>query len=122
MKINIPVAPRTKKNHSRIVMRGKYPKLLPSKQFEEFQDDCFLYLYQYKGLMIDYPINLKCIFYQDANRVVDLCGYLQAIQDILVHYEVLKDDNIRIVQSVDGSRVLTDKKRPRIEIEIERIK
>ena len=121
MKIIIPIAPRTKKNHSRVVMRGKYPKVLPSEQFEEFQEDCFPYLYQYRGLKIDYQINLKCTFYQDANRVVDLCGYLQAIQDILVHYEILKDDNIRIVQSVDGSRVFTDKQSPRVEIEIERL-
>jgi len=45
---------------------------------------------------------------------------LEAIQDILVKYDILKDDNSKIVASTDGSRVLYDKQNPRTEIYIER--
>ena len=54
-----------------------------------------------------------------TRRIVDLVGLLQAVDDILVHYNVIKDDNSRIVQSHDGSRVLYDKGNPRTEIYID---
>ena len=43
--------------------------------------------------------------------------YLKKPQD----QRALADDNYKIVKSHDGSRVLYDKDRPRVEIEIERI-
>lgn len=63
-------------------------------------------------------INLKCVFYRDSRRRCDLVNLLNAIQDILVDCEVLKDDNYSIVSSVDGSRVDYDKENPRVEIVI----
>jgi Holliday junction resolvase RusA-like endonuclease len=53
-----------------------------------------------------------------TRRKVDLVGLLQAVDDVLVHYGVIRDDNSRIVASHDGSRVLYDRERPRTEIEI----
>lgn len=70
---------------------------------------------------IDEPINLKAIFYREANYKSDLVNYMQALQDVLVKAGILKDDNVKIVQSIDGSRVLTDKESPRIEVTIERL-
>ena len=61
---------------------------------------------------------MRCLFYMPTRRVVDLVGLLQAIDDVLVHYGVIQDDNSRIVASHDGSRVLYDKANPRTEIEI----
>lgn len=122
MQILIPIPPRTKKNHSRIVMRRGRPKALPSKQYEEFERNSAEFLLPYRLLNIDYPINLKCLFYQDADRKSDLTGYLQAMQDTLVHYGILQDDNHKIVVSTDGSRVYLDRNNPRVEIEIERVK
>ena len=129
------IAPRTKKNHSRIVtLKNGRRFLRPSKQYEEFEeniiDELFLAKHRFKELgqeidlftlQIDYPINLKCVFYKDKNYKADLCGYLQAIQDCLVKYGVLADDNDKIIKSVDGSRCEVDKENPRIEIEIRRI-
>ena len=42
--------------------------------------------------------------------------------DILVHYGILEDDKKDIVYSMDGSRVLHDKKNPRVEVEISELK
>ena len=68
-----------------------------------------------------YPINLKCVYYRKTKRCVDLNNLLAATCDILKDYGVITDDNYKIVKSVDGSRVLFDKERPRVEIEIERV-
>ena len=115
MKITIPLPPVTKKNHGRLVMAGGKPRLLPSAQFERYQEAAGWYL---KPLGIDGPVNVACRFYMPTRRIVDLVGLLQAVDDVLVHYGVLKDDNSRIVASHDGSRVLLDKEHPRTEIEI----
>jgi len=53
-----------------------------------------------------------------TRRRVDLTNLLEAIDDVLVHYGVLSDDNSSIIVSHDGSRVLYDKARPRTEVTI----
>ncbi|MCM1330433.1 MAG: hypothetical protein NC253_13445 [Ruminococcus sp.] len=116
----IPIAPVTKKNHGRIVMCGKYPKLLPSEAYERYRKSAMPFLkavFRDVGT-VDYPINLKCVFYLDKRRKGDLAGYLQAAQDLLVEAGVLADDNRNIVASVDGSAVLYDKAKPRTEITV----
>jgi Holliday junction resolvase RusA-like endonuclease len=72
---------------------------------------------------INKKLNIKCLFYMsidydNTKAIIDLNGLHQAIDDILVHYGVIEDDNCRIVAGHDGSRVLYDKKNPRTEIEI----
>lgn len=113
--ITIPLPPVTKKNHGRIVWNGGRPKLLPSEQFERYQEAAGWHL---RAVGISEPVNVRCLFYMPTRRVVDLVGLLQAIDDVLVHYGVIQDDNSRIVASHDGSRVLYDKANPRTEIEI----
>ena len=49
---------------------------------------------------------------------VDLTNLQAAIDDILVHYKVIKDDNYSIIVSHDGSRVFYDKEHPRTEVYI----
>lgn len=68
------------------------------------------------------PINLKCLFFVPNRRRRDLCNLLEAIQDILVKYGVLVDDNSEIVAGVDGSRVIYEKGREETVIEIKEIK
>ena len=116
----IPFAPVTKKNHGRIVMCGKYPKLLPSEAYERYEKEAMPLLKINFGACgtIDYSVNLKCVFYLDKRRKGDLAGYLQAVQDLLVSAGILADDNRNIVASVDGSAVLYDKKNPRTEVTI----
>jgi Holliday junction resolvase RusA-like endonuclease len=53
-----------------------------------------------------------------TKRRVDLTNLLEAIDDVLVKYGVLKDDNSEIITSHDGSRVLYDKDNPRTEVAI----
>ena len=70
---------------------------------------------------MDYRINLKIDFYVKDKRRRDIANYIEAIQDILVKYEVIKDDNHNIITSLDGTRMYIDKENPRVEIEITKI-
>lgn len=125
IKFTIPVRPRTKKNHSNIVtLKNGRTLLLPSKPYKEFEKSvCDFVKGYFKPSVspINQPVNLKCIFYKDKNYKSDLMGYLQAIADSLVKAGLLEDDNSNIVVSTDGSKVMLDRNRPRIEIEITEI-
>lgn len=118
MEFTIPIAPRTKKNGMRIVIIKGHPRILPSKNFIKYQEDCKEYIPE---LLIAHKVNVKALYYMDSRRRVDLCNLHEALHDVLVHYGCLIDDNSNIIVSTDGSRVLYDKDHPRTEVTIERI-
>lgn len=118
--ITIPGNPATKKNSNEIYMNQATGKrfVVPSTRFREYQD---MALWFVPRLEIDYPINLKCVYYRDTKARVDLCNLLEATCDVLVKGGTIKDDDWKIVAGHDGSRVLFDKENPRVEITIERM-
>ena len=111
----IPVIPRTKKNNSRIIYSKGRPILLPSEKYIQFEKECQPYL---QPLNIDYPINVQAIYYRPNKRRVDLCNLHEALCDVLVKYNVVKDDNCNIIYSMDGSKVIYNKDNPGIELTI----
>lgn len=129
----IPLPPVTKKNSQEIItkkenhveMIGKTavvveknkPIPLPSKQFRSYQEGAGWYI-THRGDKINEPLEIKCIFYTKTRRRTDLTNLLEAIDDILVHYDVIEDDNYNIIVSHDGSRVFYDKENPRTEVYI----
>lgn len=117
MNIVINIKPVTKKNSQRIITVHGRPMIIPSKLYKDYEKDCRAYLTQLPE-PIDYPINLKCLFFMSTKRKIDLCNLQEAVCDILVHYGILADDNRNIVAAQDGSRVYYDKENPRTEIEI----
>lgn len=120
VEITINGRPITKKNSQRIAINkatGR-PLVLPSRQYKQYEQDAGWQI-KCKGLMIDYPVNVKCLYYMPTRHRVDLCNLLEATCDILVHYGVIADDDSQIVASHDGSRVLYDKDNPRTEVTIE---
>lgn len=119
MKIVIELDPRTKKNHQRVYVHSRTgkPFVVPSEQYKLFEFSAGAYIKSPEE-PIDYPVNVKCVYYMQTKRRVDLVNLQEATLDILVKYGVLKDDNSGIVASMDGSRVYHDRKRPRTEIEI----
>ena len=123
IKISIPVKPVTKKNSQQIITNPKTgrPFIIPSKQFRDFEKDCKPYMLQIKNEIgqIRFPVNIKCIFYVDRKLKYDLTNLLEAIDDVLVNYGILLDDNRDILAAHDGSRVFYDKFNPRIELTIE---
>lgn len=118
----IPIKPVTKKNHSNIVtLKTGRTILLPSKAYIAFEKEVCKFIkseFGTKFTPIDFPINVKAIYYQDSNRRADLCNYHAALHDALVKANLIQDDNFKIIASTDGSRVLVDKHNPRVEVEI----
>ena len=115
----IKVEPRTKKNSQRIVNSGGRGWILPSRQFMEYEKNCGYFVP--RGKMITEPVNIRCEFYMKTHRKCDLTNLLEAIDDVLVHYGTIADDNYSIVAGHDGSRVYVDKQNPRTEVFIERM-
>ena len=121
---------RTKKNHQMIAGSGKRCPVChkPAKQWirQGAAHDNFAELarWQLKPVPprpIDCPVNVKCLFYMATRRRVDSLNLLATIDDLLVDCGILADDNSRIVVAHDGSRVLYDPSRPRVEITITKI-
>ena len=94
--------------------------IMPSKQYKEYEKQCGQYLKGYSEILSD-RLNLKCSYYMQTRRRVDLNNLLEATTDILTKYGILIDDNANIVSGFDGSRVLYDKDNPRVEIDITRM-
>ena len=114
MRIVIPLLCRSKKNSEQICFNRKTQKpfVRQSDIYLAFERDCAYFLKRYaKG--ISTPINLKCTFYVPDKRKRDLTNLLNAMQDILVKYNVIADDNYNIVESVDGSRIIYEKRKRR---------
>lgn len=117
-KVFIPVIPRTKKNNGRIIYSKGHPIILPSEKYLQFEKECEPYL---QPLNIDYPVNVKAIYYRPDRRRVDLCNLHEAICDVLVKYNVVKDDNSNIIATMDGSKVVYCKEKPGIELVITKL-
>lgn len=130
----IPLNPRTKKNNMEIKFKAsgkngffkktkfglKYvgiPFISQNEKYKQYEQDAGWFLKKLPE-PISEPVNVKCVFYRDSERRVDLNNLLEAITDILVKYKVISDDNYKIIAAHDGSRVLVDKDNPRTEIEI----
>lgn len=125
MKLRIDGTPTTKKNSMRIVLVGGKPRIIQSEKYKAYEAYALCQLRKATArenrtvrLPIDYPVNVKCVYYMPTNRRVDLTNLLAATMDILVDAHVLADDNAKIVVGHDGSRVMYKADKPRAEIEI----
>lgn len=122
IKIIIHGNPKTKKNHSRVVKCGGRTLVIPSKQYKEFESDFVADCLEQKAfnLNIDFPVTVRCLYYMQTRRKVDLTNLLSATDDALQAAKIVVDDSADIIVSHDGSRVYYDKNNPRTEIYIEK--
>lgn len=133
----IPLNPKTKKNNMEIKFKAsgkkgffkktaygfKYvgiPFISQNETYKQYERDVGWFLKKIPQPICE-PVNVKCIFYRDSEIRCDLTNLLEAIDDILVKYKILADDNFKIIVSHDGSRVYVDKKQPRTYIEITKL-
>ena len=112
----IPIPPVTKKNSSNIFINKATGKrfITPSDRYKQYEKDFMLLCPPIPT--INYPVNVKALYYMPTKRKVDLINLHSALHDCLVHKGVLLDDNCAIIVSTDGSRVYYDKLNPRTEI------
>lgn len=123
LELTIYGTPRSKKNSQQIIRVGGKPRLIQSKAYREYEKDAVKQIEDaHKTWHIDYPCNVKCIFYRPTRIRCDLTNLLEAIDDILVKAGVLQDDNWKIIVAHDGSRIRFDPAAPRTEVTITEIK
>jgi Holliday junction resolvase RusA-like endonuclease len=126
MRLTILGRPVTKKNSQRLVRAGGRPMVLQSRQYLAWEGPAVAQLQAEhqsakrwgNGLapgLESMPRSLRALVYRDRN-VGDLGNYLAAICDVLERAGVVEND--RLIQSFDGSRLLIDRKNPRVEIEL----
>ena len=118
MNLTILGDPRTKKNSQRLIRAGLRTIPIYSQAYQQYRDDFIRQVSGSKKKLIDFKVNVKCLYYMRTKRKIDLVNLIEATNDLLVDSNVLMDDNSGIVVSHDGSRVLYDRKNPRVEIEI----
>jgi Holliday junction resolvase RusA-like endonuclease len=107
--------PRTKKNHARIVRRKDgTPFVIQAKTSVAWEKAAVLQLQsQRRSPPITTPVNLRALVYREK-RIGDLGGFLAAICDALERASIVEND--RLILGFDGSRLLHDKVRPRVEL------
>jgi hypothetical protein len=132
VKLVIEGAPRTKKNHGRRIYSFAHRRSfnVPSEAHEEWAMAAARQLrVAWKGRpAMKVHVHVRAIFYREAD-VGDLCGYKQALGDVLEAPTkktsmsgrakkasvIINDVQIR---SWDGSRLRKDAEWPRVELEI----
>lgn len=110
--------PVTKKNSQQILINRvtHRPFVMPSVAYKRFEEAAGKYLLPSRGKAVTEPVNVLYRFYMPSRRRVDLANLISAMDDVLVRWKVLDDDNRDIIAAHDGSRVYYDKDAPRVEI------
>ena len=122
MVFTVELPPISKKNSQQIWRPNglNRPIIVPSKKYKEYESEARRFMP--KGICINEPVNVKCLFYMPTRRKCDLTNMLEAIDDVMVKAGLLEDYNFTVIAGHDGSRILYDKERPRTEVYITPIK
>jgi len=132
MTVTIIGAPRTKKTSSRVVKCGKFTRVLPSLAYLEWFHLAMQQAPRIRRelaaqgatLPLAGAVEVSAVFYRERAQG-DLCGFLQALGDLLQEPRhkpkrngagIIRDD--AQIDSWDGSRRAKDAARPRIEVTI----
>lgn len=116
----IPLNPVTKKNSN---VRTKNGGVIASKAYRAYEKDALKVIPPKVRLKLSGRLNVRAVYYtkidyyrKGCKAKIDLNNLHNALMDVLVAAGVLSDDNCRIVYTMDGSKVLCDKKNPRTEV------
>ena len=117
----IHAVPATKKNSQQIVVNRKTgrPFVMPSATYKQFEMAAGYFLRPKPQKAVSEPVNVQYRFYMPTRRRVDLSNLISAMDDVLVHWKILEDDNRDVIAGHDGCRVFHDKDDPRVEVIIE---
>lgn len=117
--LTLPGSIRSKKNSKRIIRAGKFPKIVPSKAYKEWEERARLesrYQLPQWHFPIFYMGNVwaKITIYYKGQQP-DLSGCLESVGDCLEGIVWANDSQIK---SWDGSRLIHDKDNPRTVVEV----
>lgn len=118
IEFTIGLNPVSKKNSQQIVYpKGRKPIIVQSKTYKDYEKACKQFMPKMDE-PIDYPVNIRYLFYRKDKRKCDESNLIAAADDILVKYGVVLDDNYTIVVGHDGTRVFVDPNNSRTEVRI----
>lgn len=102
LKISLSGQVRPKKNSKRVVRVHGRPMVISSKRYMEWHKSAISQLEEknVSKSLIDSPIEVRCTFFQEDNRKRDLTNMIESVNDLLVDYEFLKDDDRKIIKKV----------------------
>ncbi len=109
-------SPRTKKTSQRIVRAGRFPKILQSTAYLNWNMIAKLQLMKIRPAPLDVPMNCRATFYREA-LTGDAVGYYQALADTLENAGIITND--KLIVSWDGSRLQKDAAYPRVVVILE---
>lgn len=121
IKFTIPLNPVSKKNSNEIVKHGNKRRIIASEAYRNYEKQAVLLIPWEAKQNINYPVNIKALYFRKTRHKVDKTNLESALMDTLVKAGVLKDDsalNPEIVVTTDGSQVFYDKENPRTEVTI----
>lgn len=127
MKITLTGRIPSKKNSKRIVMAGHRPMILSSKDYEAWHTIASFELKsQVKGMAnrirLTGPYRVHIIIFAENLRKADLTNKAESIMDLLVDNYIVEDDNWFAVPQIELTFGGVDKKNPRAEIELTRVR
>ncbi len=112
--------PRTKKNHGKVIKRGRRKFHVPSDAYASWNKSAQTQLAIVRAGVHDLPfkrpVNCKALFWRHA-LVGDAVGFYQGLADALEEAGIVEND--RLITQWDGSRMLKDARNPRIEVTLE---
>lgn len=117
-------APRSKKNSQRIIRVRGVPRIVQSKQACGWEEMAVLQLRSQwnrctRGMAdgaqpLAGNVNLRAIVYRDRAGRADLLNFLAAVSDAIEGAGIVANDDQ--IGGLDGSRMMIDRKNPRVEI------
>ena len=90
---NIP----SKKNSKMLVLRGKYPLLLPSSNYTKWHKEALKQLIGIKPISSN---KLTITFFAENKRKFDLSNKCESVMDLLVDAKLLEDDNYTVISDL----------------------
>jgi hypothetical protein len=88
------------------------------KDFKKTMINCGM---SYPTLMISEPCQVTALFYTNSRKIPSLTAYLETLLECLVYSGITQGKGYNIVRSTDGSKIMYDQNRPRIEIIIKKV-
>ena len=118
MKITLFGRIPSKKNSKNIIQRWWRTFIVSSKEYIKWENEQIEYLWDTLTETLDFlpPYKIEYKFYLPDKRKTDLSNKIESINDMLVKFWYIDDDNSNILQELHIYFMWVDKENPRCEI------
>jgi Holliday junction resolvase RusA-like endonuclease len=114
----------SKKNSKNIIKRWWRTFIVSSKEYIKWEKEQIEYLWDNQTEILEWlpPYKIEYNFYLPDKRKTDLSNKVESINDMLVKFWCIEDDNCEIIQELHIYFKWVDKENPRCEIDILKLK